>query len=163
MNNAMNVPIDRAMMRNRVMAATMTRGLAAAPIAALVFVSILVLAALAVGNGLLSDDALRLWAGASIAADGQVPLGRIVAAYPTLPFLATTLVAWLAPADTPAPPLVAAALLALFAAICFAAFRKAQLPRSTAGDRHGIGGVSSGAAAGRGGRSRPTCSSPSSC
>lgn len=133
MNNAMNVALDRATTRNRVMAAAMSRALATAPIAALAFASILVLAALAVGHGLLSDDALRLWAGASTAADGQVPLGRIVAAYPTLPFLATTLVAWLAPADTPAPALVAAGLLGLFAAVCFAAFRKAQLPTSTAG------------------------------
>jgi hypothetical protein len=114
------------------MAVAMTRALAAAPIAALAFVLILTLAAVAVSRGLLSDDALRLWAGASTAADGQVPLGRIVAAYPTLPFLATTLVAWLAPADTPAPALVAAGLLGLFAAACFAAFRKAQLPKSTA-------------------------------
>ena len=133
MNSGMNVPIDRARTPNRVMAAAMARGLAAAPIAALAFVSILALAAIAVANGLLSDDALRLWAGASTAADGQVPLGRIVAAYPTLPFLATALVAWVTPSDTPVPALVAAGLLALFAAICFAAFRKAQLPKSTAG------------------------------
>ncbi|HJY16537.1 MAG TPA: hypothetical protein VJ353_02810, partial [Xanthobacteraceae bacterium] len=133
MNSGINIPIDRARTRNRVMAAAMARGLAAAPIAALAFVSILALAAIAVANGLLSDDALRLWAGASTAADGQVPLGRIVAAYPTLPFLATALVAWLTPPDTPVPALVAAGLLALFAAICFAAFRKAQLPKSTAG------------------------------
>ncbi len=79
--------------------------LAAAPVAALAFVAILALAAIAVANGLVADDALRLWAGASTAADGQVPIGRIVAAYPTLPFLATTLVAWLAPAGTPAPAL----------------------------------------------------------
>jgi hypothetical protein len=133
MNSGINIPIDRARTRNRVMAAAMARGLAAVPIAALAFVSILALAAIAVANGLLSDDALRLWAGASTAADGQVPLGRIVAAYPTLPFLATALVAWLTPPDTPVPALVAAGLLALFAAICFAAFRKAQLPKSTAG------------------------------
>ncbi len=133
MNTAMNVPIDRVLLRNRVTAIAMTRALAAAPIAALAFVAILALSAIAVANGLLSDDTLRLWAGAGIAADGQVTLGRIVAAYPTLPFLATTLVAWLAPADTPAPTLVAAGLLAFFAAICFAAFRKVQLSRSTAG------------------------------
>ena len=58
----------------------------------------------------------------------QVPIGRIVAGYPTLPFLATTLVAWLAPAGTPAPALVAAALFALIAAFCFSSFRKAGLP-----------------------------------
>jgi len=102
--------------------------LAATPIAALAFVTILALAALAVRHGLIADDALRLWAGASMAADGEVPIGRIVAAYPTLPFMATTLVAWLAPAGAPAPELVAAALLALIAGCCFAAFRSAGLP-----------------------------------
>ena len=79
--------------------------------------AILALAAIAVRHGLVADDALRLWAGASTAADGEVPIGRIVAAYPTLPFLTTTLVAWLAPAGTPAPALVAAALLALIAGL----------------------------------------------
>jgi hypothetical protein len=45
-----------------------------------------------------------------------------------LPFLTTTLVAWLAPADTPAPALVAAGLFALVTAFCFVSFRKAGLP-----------------------------------
>ena len=106
---------------------TVPRVLAAAPIAAVAFVVILALAAIAVKHGLVADDALRLWAGASTAADGEVPIGRIVAAYPTLPFITTTLVAWLAPADAPAPALVAAALLALIAACCFLSFRKAGL------------------------------------
>jgi hypothetical protein len=88
-----------------------------------------------VRNGLVADDTLRLWAGASTAADGQVPIGRIVAAYPTLPFLATTLVAWLAPAGTPAPALVAAGLFALIAAFCFLSFRKAGLPYVVAASR----------------------------
>jgi len=101
--------------------------LAAAPIAALAFVTILLLASIAVSHGLIADDALRLWAGASTAADGEVPIGRIVAAYPTLPFMSTTLLAWLAPADAPAPELVAACVLALIAACCFAAFRRAGL------------------------------------
>ena len=130
MNNGMN---SAAGDRNRVMTRTMTRALAAAPIASLAFVSILALAAVALSNGLIADDALRLWAGASTAADGQVPIGRIVAAYPTLPFLTTTLVAWLTPAGTPAPALVAAGLLALIAAFCFTSFRKAGLPTSVAG------------------------------
>jgi hypothetical protein len=101
--------------------------LAAASIAALAFVLILVLAAVAVRYGLIGDDALRLWAGASTAADGEVSIGRIVAAYPTLPFMATTLVAWLTPASAPAPELVAAALLALIAVCCFSSFRGAGL------------------------------------
>ena len=102
--------------------------LAAVPVAALTFLAILLLAAVAVRHGLVGDDAVRLWAGASTAADGEVPIGRIVAAYPTLPFLTTTLVAWLAPADAPAPALVAAALFAIIAACCFLSFRKAGLP-----------------------------------
>src|SRR5471030_1706649 len=115
------------------MSRSMTNALAAAPIASLAFAMVLALAAVAVRNGLIGDDALRLWAGASTAADGQVPIGRIVAAYPTLPFFTTTLVAWLAPADTPAPALVAAGLLALVTAYCFTAFRKAGLPTAAAG------------------------------
>jgi hypothetical protein len=99
------------------------RALAAAPIAAFVFVAMLTLMALAVQAGVIGDDGLRLWAGASTAADGQLPIGKIVAAYPTLPFVTSTLIAWLAPAGTPAPALVAAALLALIAAFCFNAFR----------------------------------------
>jgi hypothetical protein len=106
---------------------TMPAGLASAPIAALAFVTMLVLAAFAVKHGLIGDDALRLWAGASTAADGEVPIGRIVAAYPTLPFLTTTFLAWLSPADAPAPEIAAAVLLALFAACCFVSFRRAGL------------------------------------
>jgi hypothetical protein len=109
------------------------RALFAAPVGLLAFVSVLLLTAIAVHNGLIADDTLRLWVGASTAADGQVPIGRIVAAYPTLPFMTTTLVAWLAPADTPAPAIVAAALLALLAASCFLSFRKAGFPVAAAG------------------------------
>jgi hypothetical protein len=105
----------------------MSRILAGAPVASLAFVATLALASIAVRNGLVADDTLRLWAGASTAADGQVPIGRIVAGYPTLPFLATTFVAWLAPAGTPAPALVAAGLFSLIAAFCFLSFRKAGL------------------------------------
>jgi hypothetical protein len=111
----------------------MTRAFSAAPVAAIAFVTILALAALAVRHGLIDDDAVRLWAGASTAADGQVPIGRIVAAYPTLPFLTSTLVAWLTPADTPAPALVAASMLAIIAAFCFRAFCNAGLPAGVAG------------------------------
>jgi hypothetical protein len=110
------------------MTAALTRTLAAAPIASLSFAIIVALAATGVRNGLVTDDALRLWAGASTAADGAVPVGRMVAAYPTLPFLSSTLVAWLTPAGTPAPALVAGALFALFAAFCFFSFRKVGLP-----------------------------------
>lgn len=111
----------------------MKRALAAAPIATLAFVAILLLMAMAVRNGVIGDDALRLWAGSSTAADGQVPIGRIVAAYPTLPFLATTFVAWITPPDTPAPALVAGIVFAVIAAFCFHAFRKAGLSAVAAG------------------------------
>jgi len=103
----------------------MTRTLAAAPGVSLAFVATLALAAIAVRNGFVADDTLRLWAGASTAADGEVSIGRIVAGYPSLPFLVTTLVAWLAPAGAPAPALVAAGLFAIFAACCFHGLRKA--------------------------------------
>ncbi len=106
----------------------MSRALAAAPMASLAFVAMLVLAAIAVRNGLVADDAVRLWAGASTAADGGVPIGRIIAGYPTLPFLTSTLVSWLTPAGTPAPALVSAGLFALVITFCFLSFRKAGLP-----------------------------------
>jgi membrane protein XagC len=106
----------------------MRRSLAAIAIAALSFGAVLAIAALGVRNGVLDSDALRLWAGASTAAAGQVPIGRIVAAYPTLPFLTSTLVAWLTPSDTPAPALVAAGLFAFIASYCFHSFRKIGLP-----------------------------------
>jgi hypothetical protein len=110
---------------NGVASRAMTRTLVAAPIASLAFLATLVLAAVAVRNGLVADDTLRLWAGASTAADGQVPIGRIVAGYPTLPFFATTLFAWFAPAGTPAPALVAAAAFSLVVAFCFLSFLRA--------------------------------------
>jgi membrane protein XagC len=109
------------------------RALGIAPLGLSTFLVILALAAFAVRLGLVGDDTLRLWAGASTAADGDVPIGRIVAAYPTLPFTITTLVAWIAPADAPAPALVAAALLSVFAVSCFLLFRKAGLPLAAAG------------------------------
>lgn len=106
----------------------MTGVLTAAPVATFAFVAILALAAIGVQHGFVAEDTLRLWAGASTAADGQVPIGRIVAGYPTLPFLATTLVAWLAPAGAPAPALVAALLFSVIAAFCFLKFRRIGLP-----------------------------------
>jgi hypothetical protein len=111
----------------------MLRLVAAAPVGLVAFVAILLLTAIAVRHGLLADDALRLWAGATTAADGEVPVGRIVAAYPTLPFMTTTLIAWLAPPGTPAPALVSALLFAVIAGCCFLSFRRAGLPVIAAG------------------------------
>jgi hypothetical protein len=45
------------------------------------------LIAMALRTGLVADDAVTLWAGAISAGGGDIPLGRIIASYPTLPFL----------------------------------------------------------------------------
>jgi hypothetical protein len=104
----------------------------ALPFAAGAFAAAMFLAAIAVENGVVPDDSVRLWAGATLAGDGNVSIGRIVAAYPTVPFLATVLVALVAPDGTPAPALVAAALLALIGALWLVAFAKAGLPLAAA-------------------------------
>ena len=46
---------------------------------------------------------MTLWAGAITAGGGQMPIGRMLAAYPTIPFLATTLLQFSMPAGTPTP------------------------------------------------------------
>lgn len=106
----------------------MTRAMTAAPIAAFAFVAALLLAATAMRLGLVLDDGIRLWAGASAAGTGDIPIGRIVAAYPSIPFLATTALARITPDDTPTPILVAAAVFALMAAFWFMKFREAGFP-----------------------------------
>jgi hypothetical protein len=106
---------------------------AAIPMASFVFVTALIAAAAAVQIGLVPDDTIRLWAHAATAGNGEVPIGRIVAAYPNLPFLTTTLVALIVPDGTPAPALVAASVLALIAGFCYRAFRGAGLPVLVAG------------------------------
>ena len=103
----------------------MNRALAAAPIASLAFLLMLMLAAGAVRTGFVTDAAVQLWAGASTAGDGSVSIGTIVAAYPTLPFLSTTLVVLVAPDGTPAPTLVAAVLFALIVGYLFVSYRRA--------------------------------------
>ena len=111
----------------------MKRLLAAAPVALVVFVAILALTAFAVRIGFIPDDGVMLWAGAIMAGDGEFSIGRIVAAYPTLPFIATTLVDVVAPAGTPTPALVAATLLGVLAGIWFLSFRAAGLSLVLAG------------------------------
>ncbi|HEY1542907.1 MAG TPA: hypothetical protein VGG01_10900 [Xanthobacteraceae bacterium] len=103
----------------------MTRALSAAPLTILAFAATLALAAATVRTGLVSDDALRLWAGSITAGEGNVVIGRIVAAYPTFPFWAASLTAFVAPVGSPAPALVAAVLLALIAGRWFVALRAA--------------------------------------
>ena len=105
----------------------MTRTMTAAPVAAFACLAFAMLGAGATGSGLLSDDVLRLWAGASSAGDGQVPLGRIIAAYPTIPFMTTTLFAAVAPDGVPVPAVVAACLLGLLAGSWVLALRDAGL------------------------------------
>ena len=51
---------------------TVTRALAATPIAGFAFMAALMLATLAVQHGFVSDDAVRLWARAATAGDGDV-------------------------------------------------------------------------------------------
>ena len=106
----------------------MTAALRPPPIAAFAFVAVLVLAALAVRNG-LRPRRLRAAVGGRDAAagDGEISIGRIVAAYPTMPFLTTTLVAWLAPAGTPAPALLAAGLFALVAGLLLSGFSRRRI------------------------------------
>lgn len=86
------------------------------------------LAAWAVRTGIVPDDTVRLWARADTAGAGGVPIGRIVAAYPSVPFLATTLVALITPDGAPAPALLAAGLLGLLTAMWFGALRGVGLP-----------------------------------
>ena len=111
----------------------MTRLLAAAPIAVSAFVAILALAAFAVRIGFIPDDGVMLWAGAIMAGDGEFSIGRIVAAYPTIPFIATTLVDVGAPAGTPTPAIVAAGLLGVLAGFWFLSLRDAGLSLVMAG------------------------------
>lgn len=106
----------------------MTRFLAPAAIGLSVFVSILTMAALAVRSGLIADDAVMLWAGAITAGGGGMPVGLIVAAYPTIPFLASTLVEFMAPAGTPAPALLAAGIGGILAGTWYLSLRTAGLP-----------------------------------
>lgn len=82
----------------------------------------------ATNAGLVPDDAVMLWAGAITAGDGQMPVGRIVAAYPTIPFLATALLQLMTPAGTPTPVLLTAGVLALLAGGLFVSFRRIGLP-----------------------------------
>lgn len=105
----------------------MTRNLSAASVATLAFVAVLSLAAMAIRVGVLPGDAMRLWAGASAASSGGVPIGRIVAAYPTLPFLATTALSLVLPDGAPAPALLAAALVSVVGGLWFASFLRAGM------------------------------------
>jgi hypothetical protein len=92
------------------------------------FVVVLALSRFAINAGLVPDDAVTLWAGAITAGEGEMAIGRIVAAYPTIPFLATSALEFVTPAGTPTPVLLASGLVALLAAIWLVAFRRVELP-----------------------------------
>ncbi len=113
--------------------AAMIRVLDGAPVAFFSFVTALMLASAAIWHGFLPNDAISLWAGAIIAGDGQISIGRIVAAYPTIPFLATAALEYIAPAGTPTPALLAATLIGLLAGIWFVALRGVGLSLVVAG------------------------------
>jgi hypothetical protein len=102
----------------------MKRWLPTLPIALGCFAAILAVIEVALRAGLLPDDSVVLWARAVASADGEVPLGRIVSGYPSIPFLATTLMEVVTPAGTPTPALLAALVLAMIAASCFKSFRE---------------------------------------
>lgn len=95
---------------------------------AVAFAAVFVLSRITATAGLVSDDAVTLWANAITAGDSEMPIGRIVAAYPTIPFLATTLLEFVTPRGTPTPVLLTAGVLALLAGAWLASFRRAGLP-----------------------------------
>ncbi len=97
-----------------------------------VFGLAIMMSRLATKAGLVSDDAVTLWVGAITAGDGQMPIGRLIAAYPTIPFLTTSFLEFITPRGTPTPVFLTAAMLALFAGAWLASFRRAGMPLMTA-------------------------------
>jgi hypothetical protein len=107
----------------------MKRLLSVAAVTLTVFVAVFAVSRSATTAGLVPDDAVTLWASAITAGDREMPIGRMLAAYPTIPFLATTLLEFVTPARTPTPVLLTAAVLALFAGALFASFRRMGMPQ----------------------------------
>jgi hypothetical protein len=100
----------------------------AASVMLVVCAAVLILSRAVTSVGLLPNDAVTLWANAITAGDGEMPIGRMLAAYPTLPFLATALLDSVTPTGTPVPVLLTAAVLGLFAGALFMAARRLDLP-----------------------------------
>ena len=105
----------------------MKQALVTTPFVLLSMIVVLTLGSVAVRSGLMPEDSLKLWASAVTAGDGDVPISRILAGYPTIPFFATTLLELILPAKTPTPALLAALLLGSLAGSWFLAFRNAGL------------------------------------
>jgi hypothetical protein len=106
----------------------MTRAANAAPVGFFSFIAMLMLASLTIQAGLIPNDTISLWAGAIIAGEGKLSIGHIVAAYPTLPFLATTALEFVTPNGAPTPALLAAGLAGLLAGLWFVSSRGKGLP-----------------------------------
>jgi len=105
-----------------------TRMISAVFVALVAFAAVFAVSMSATTAGLVPDDAVTLWASAITAGDGQMPIGRIVAAYPTIPFLAATLLEFVTPAGTPTTILLTAGVLALLAGGLFVSFRRTGVP-----------------------------------
>ncbi len=106
----------------------MSRTIPAGLIAVFMLGAVIALSIAAMNAGLISHDGVTLWASAITAGGGQMPIGRMLAAYPTIPFLATSLLQFSMPTGTPAPALLSAGLIALLAASWFISFSRAGLP-----------------------------------
>ena len=106
----------------------MSRIISLAFVMLVTFIAVLVLSKTAATVGLVPDDAVTLWANAITAGDGDMPIGRIVAAYPTIPFLTTTLLEFISPHGTPTPVLLTAGTLALLAGMWLVSFHRTGLP-----------------------------------
>ncbi len=111
----------------------MTRVVAAGAIGVAVFICVLTMSAFAVRAGLVGDDAVALWATSIAAGDGGLSIGQVAAAYPTLPFLASTLIDLVTPSGTPAPALLAAAIAGGLAAAWFVSLQACGLSVPLAG------------------------------
>jgi hypothetical protein len=106
----------------------MTRTISVIIIMLVAFSAVFAVSKCAMTAGLVPDDAVTLWASAITAGDGQMPIGRILAAYPTIPFLETTLLELVTPAGTPTPVLLTSGILALLAGAIFVSFRRIGMP-----------------------------------
>jgi membrane protein XagC len=106
----------------------MKRVISLAAVMLIAFTAVFAVSKSATNAGLVPDDAVTLWASAITAGDGQMPIGRIVAAYPTIPFLATALLELVTPAGTPTPVLLTAGVLALLASALFVSFGRLGMP-----------------------------------